>query len=129
MLHVRANALPLLPPSSLPLRTLGQAVTESDLKEMIAEVDADNSGELDFPEFLTMMVRKVRGVDIQVEIEAAFASFDQDNSGTIDSTELEEILSKIDRKLTKDDINAMISEADVDGDGQINYSEVRERDH
>jgi len=96
---------------------------------MIAEVDADNSGELDFPEFLTMMVRKVRGVDIQVEIEAAFASFDQDNSGTIDSTELEEILSKIDRKLTKDDINAMISEADVDGDGQINYSEVRERDH
>jgi calmodulin len=90
---------------------------------MIAEVDADNSGELDFPEFLTMMVRKVRGVDIQLEIESAFASFDEDGSGTIDSTELQHILSQIDDKLTKADINAMISEADIDGDGQINYTE------
>jgi calmodulin len=90
---------------------------------MIAEVDADNSGELDFPEFLTMMVRKVRGVDIQLEIEAAFASFDKDNSGTIDSQELQDILTKIDDKLTPADISAMISEADVDGDGQINYTE------
>ncbi|GMI42971.1 hypothetical protein TrCOL_g3851 [Triparma columacea] len=105
------------------MRTLGQNVTEADLKEMIAEVDADNSGELDFPEFLTMMVRKVRGVDIQLEIEAAFASFDKDNSGTIDSQELQDILTKIDDKLTPADISAMISEADVDGDGQINYTE------
>ena len=67
------------------MRSLGQPTNERDLKAMIAEVDADKSGTLDFAEFLTMMVRRVRGVDVQDEIQAAFASFDSDGSGTISS--------------------------------------------
>mmetsp|Transcript_24217 Transcript_24217/g.48164 ORF Transcript_24217/g.48164 Transcript_24217/m.48164 type:complete len:160 (-) Transcript_24217:76-555(-) len=105
------------------MRSLGQSVTESDLKDMISEVDADNSGALDFAEFLTMMVRKIRGVDVEKEIASAFRSFDQDGSGTIDAPELEKILRDIDEKLTPEDIQNMMAEADVDGDGQINYTE------
>ncbi|GMI12669.1 hypothetical protein TrVE_jg3124 [Triparma verrucosa] len=105
------------------MRSLGQSVTESDLKDMISEVDADNSGTLDFAEFLTMMVRKIRGVDVQEEIASAFRSFDDDGSGTIDASELKSILTQIDDKLSADDIKAMMAEADVDGDGTINYEE------
>ncbi|GMH81555.1 hypothetical protein TrST_g5594 [Triparma strigata] len=105
------------------MRSLGQSVTESDLKDMISEVDADNSGTLDFAEFLTMMVRKIRGVDVQEEIASAFRSFDDDGSGTIDASELKSILTQIDDKLSADDIKAMMAEADVDGDGSINYEE------
>lgn len=105
------------------MRSLGQNVTEADLKDMISEVDADNSGALDFAEFLTMMVRKMRGVDVLDEINSAFASFDKDGSGTIDKKELEAILNNVDEKLSAADINQMMTEADVDGDGQINYSE------
>ena len=105
------------------MRSLGQQVTENDLKAMINEVDADGSGALDFAEFLTMMARKMRGVDVLDEINSAFASFDKDGSGTIDKDELEGILNSIDEKLSPADIQQMIKEADVDGDGQINYSE------
>jgi len=106
------------------MRSLGQPTKESDLKSMIKEVDADGSGTLDFAEFLTMMVRKVRGVDVQDEINAAFKSFDQDGSGTISSVELETILQNIDNSMfSKEDIQSMMHEADKDGDGQIDYKE------
>ncbi|GMI10940.1 hypothetical protein TrLO_g9293 [Triparma laevis f. longispina] len=105
------------------MRSLGQSVTEADLKDMISEVDADNSGTLDFAEFLTMMVRKMRGVDVQEEIASAFRTFDDDGSGTIDASELKSILTEIDDKLSSEDIKSMMAEADVDGDGTINYEE------
>ena len=105
------------------MRSLGQSVTEADLKDMIAEVDADGSGTLDFAEFLTMMARKIRGVDVEAEIKQAFASFDSDGSGTIDAAELEGILKGIDENLGKEEIKMMMKEADKDGDGDINYTE------
>jgi Ca2+-binding EF-hand superfamily protein len=40
------------------MRSLGQNPTEAELQDMINEVDADGNGEIDFPEFLTMMARK-----------------------------------------------------------------------
>jgi hypothetical protein len=41
------------------MRSLGQNPTEAELQDMINEVDADQNGDIDFPEFLTMMARKV----------------------------------------------------------------------
>merc|ERR1712171_23550 len=42
------------------MRSLGQNPTEAELADMINEVDADGNGTIDFPEFLTMMARKIR---------------------------------------------------------------------
>ena len=41
------------------MRSLGQNPTEAELQDMINEVDADGHGTIDFPEFLTLMARKV----------------------------------------------------------------------
>ena len=43
------------------MRSLGQNPTEAELQDMINEVDADGNGTIDFPEFLTMMARKMTG--------------------------------------------------------------------
>lgn len=42
------------------MRSLGQNPTEAELMDMINEVDADGNGTIDFPEFLTMMARKMK---------------------------------------------------------------------
>ncbi len=42
------------------MRSLGQNPTEGELQDMINEVDADSSGTIDFPEFLTLMARKMK---------------------------------------------------------------------
>ena len=40
------------------MRSLGQNPTEAELQDN--EVDADGNGTIDFPEFLTMMARKMK---------------------------------------------------------------------
>lgn len=39
------------------MRSLNLTPTESELRDMIQEVDADGSGSIDFNEFLSMLVR------------------------------------------------------------------------
>ena len=41
------------------MRSLGQNPTEAELQDMINEVDADGNGTIDFPEFLSLMARKM----------------------------------------------------------------------
>lgn len=42
------------------MRSLGQNPTEAELRDMISEVDADQNGTIDFPEFLNLMARKMK---------------------------------------------------------------------
>ena len=65
------------------MRSLGQNPTEAELQDMINEVDADGNGTIDFPEFLTMMARKMRDTDSEEEIKEAFKVFDKDGNGYI----------------------------------------------
>uniref|UniRef100_A0A8C6K3R9 Calmodulin 2a (phosphorylase kinase, delta) n=1 Tax=Nothobranchius furzeri TaxID=105023 RepID=A0A8C6K3R9_NOTFU len=62
------------------MRSLGQNPTEAELQDMINEVDADGNGTIDFPEFLTMMARKMKDTDSEEEIREAFRVFDKVNA-------------------------------------------------
>ncbi|XP_018655558.1 putative calmodulin [Schistosoma mansoni] len=70
------------------MRSLGQNPTEAELQDMINEVDADGNGTIDFPEFLTMMARKMKDTDSEEEIREAFRVFDKDGNGFISAAEL-----------------------------------------
>ncbi|EPS38312.1 hypothetical protein H072_7905 [Dactylellina haptotyla CBS 200.50] len=105
------------------MRSLGQNPSESELQDMINEVDADNNGTIDFPEFLTMMARKMKDTDSEEEIREAFKVFDRDNNGYISAAELRHVMTSIGEKLTDAEVDEMIREADQDGDGRIDYNE------
>ena len=83
------------------MSSLGQKQTPAELSEMMKEVDVDGNGEIDFPEFLTLISRKMKETDIgkwslndqqsmenillriilEEDIREAFRVFDLSNSG------------------------------------------------
>jgi calmodulin len=77
------------------MRSLGQNPTEAELQDMINEVDADGNGTIDFPEFLTMMARKMRDTDSEEEIKEAFKVFDKDGNGFISAAELRHVMTSL----------------------------------
>ena len=79
------------------------------------------NGTIDFPEFLTMMARKMRDTEGEEEIKEAFRVFDKDGNGHISASELRYIMTNLGEKLTDEEVDEMIKEADIDGDGHINY--------
>ena len=103
------------------MRSLGQNPTEAELQDMANEVDGN--GTIDFPEFLTMMARKMKDTDSEEEIKEAFKVFDKDGNGFISAAELRHVMTNLGEKLTDEEVDEMIREADIDGDGQINYEE------
>lgn len=49
----------------------------------------------------------------------ALQVFDRDNNGFISAAELRHVMTSIGEKLTDDEVDEMIREADQDGDGRI----------
>ena len=55
-----------------------------------------------------------------VKLEAdLWKVFDRDNNGFISAAELRHVMTSIGEKLTDDEVDEMIREADQDGDGRI----------
>ena len=57
-----------------------RAPRPQELEAMVREIDADGNGEIDFPEFLTMMLRKMNEGNPEKELMDVFMVFDKDGS-------------------------------------------------
>merc|ERR1711991_317956 len=65
------------------MRSLGQNPTEAELTDMVNEVDSDQNGTIEFPEFLSLMARKMQDSDTEEKIREA----DVDGDGQINYEE------------------------------------------
>ena len=105
------------------MRSLGQSPTEAEMKQIIAEFDKDHSGTLDFAEFLQLMANKLKDPITEAELHEAFKIFDKDGSGSISAAELRHVMTNIGEKLTDEEIEDILQDADVNGDGQLDFYE------
>lgn len=115
---------------------LGHQLDDKMLKDIIDEVDADGSGELEFEEFVSLAARFLVEEDaeaMQQELKEAFRLYDKGNgftiisfimiktlkkklknsfykegNGYITTAVLKEILRELDDSLTNDDLDSMI---------------------
>ncbi|KAK6127851.1 hypothetical protein DH2020_038420 [Rehmannia glutinosa] len=105
------------------LRSLGQNPTEAELQEMINEADADLNGKIEFHEFLNLMAAQMKDPDSEEALREAFNLFDKDQNGLISAAELHQVMTNLGEKVTDEEVDEMIREADLDGDGQVSYEE------
>jgi hypothetical protein len=81
--------------------------------------DLDGSGKIRYTEFLAATI-EANGSVSEVRLAEAFDRLDSDDSGYISVENLLEILGD---SFAKEDVEAIISEAATDNDGQISYAE------
>eukprot|EP00112_Aurelia_sp_Birch-Aquarium-sp1_P015199 Seg335.5 transcript_id=Seg335.5/GoldUCD/mRNA.D3Y31 product=Calmodulin protein_id=Seg335.5/GoldUCD/D3Y31 len=107
------------------MRSLGQSPTEKEVATMIKEVDVDGNGEIDFSEFVQMMKTQMKNRDMNKELMEAFQVFDCNRNGRISPTELKVTMRNLGQDLTDEQLRLMISEADFNGDGVIDFDEFK----
>lgn len=105
------------------MRAMGQNPTEDELNSMVMEVDLDGNGTIEFPEFLEMMKQKASAVDQEGELREAFRIFDRNKDGFISVKELKKVTTMLGASLTKEELEEFMKEADVDGNGKLDYDE------
>merc|ERR1719262_805399 len=86
---------------------------------MISDVDDDGSGTIGYEEFLKMMTHKILNRDPKDEILKAFRLFDDDETGKISFKNLKRVAKELGERMTDEELQEMIVEADRDGDGEV----------
>ncbi|PNF38183.1 Calmodulin, partial [Cryptotermes secundus] len=110
------------------MRSLGQFAREEELQQMLHEVDIDGDGNVSFEEFVeivsNMGATTERTADQEEkELRDAFRVFDKHNRGYISASDLRAVLQCLGEDLSEEEIEDMIKEVDVDGDGRIDFYE------
>ena len=100
----------------------GQSVL-SALALIFRNVDKNSNGAIDFNEFIEMMLR--RDSKVEEDVVHAFRVFDRDGDGLISEDELKLTMNNLGEPLTDREVRSMIEEADLDGDGRINFHEFQ----
>ncbi|CAG8764332.1 16472_t:CDS:2, partial [Cetraspora pellucida] len=105
------------------INSIGYDFSKSQLQSMVDNVDSDKDGKINFDEFLKMMTIKMSESDNDRALREAFKVYDKDGNGFITAAELKSAMESIGEKISYKEVEEMISHADLDGDGRINYEE------
>eukprot|EP01043_Picozoa_sp_COSAG02_P028960 COSAG02_NODE_1783_length_10942_cov_1025.230266_3_plen_2086_part_00 len=102
------------------LETLGQSPTDAQINSRIKRYDLDNSGAINFDEFVLWMT------ELQdKEIEDAFNMFDKDGSGSISVRELQQLVKAMGEQMTDSEVLQLAKHVDSDGSGEIELDELK----
>merc|ERR1711985_210987 len=105
------------------MRALGFEPKKEEIQKMVSDVDDDGSGTIEYEEFLKMMTHKILNRDPKDEILKAFRLFDDDETGKISFKNPKREAKELGERMTDEELQEMIDEADRDGDGEVNEEE------
>ena len=105
------------------MRALGFQVKKADVRKMIADIDKDDSGTIDFQEFVDMMTGKMSERDGKEEVAKVFALFDHEGAGKIGFRDLKRVVTELGESISDEEMREMIEEADKDGDGYVVFED------
>ena len=92
-----------------------------ELNCMIENFDKNCNGTIDYEEFIEMMVKR-KDDEKTDDIAQAFKVFDRDGDGLISADDIRETMNHLGEVLTEAEVESMVAEADINGDGLIDLS-------
>ncbi|NXO55222.1 CETN1 protein, partial [Aramus guarauna] len=104
-------------------RALGCELGKEEMKRIVSQFGEEGSGKLSFKSFLQVMTQKMAEPCVEKEILQAFEVFDCDGTGKISFENLKVVASEVGENITDEELQEMIDEADVNGDGEVDKQE------
>ncbi|XP_025104128.1 calmodulin-2/4-like [Pomacea canaliculata] len=105
------------------IRSVGGAPTEEKIRHLCTEFESKGKKTLTLQEVDAIWTKYTFAPVPADELRDAFRIFDKDGNGMINAGELRHVLTNLGEKLTDEEVDEMIREADLNGDNQINYAE------
>ena len=102
------------------MSSLGQNPTDAKLRIKVV------NNAIDFHHFLDVMTREAADTEAAEGTRDAFEFFDKNVNGSIDRAELRRIMRILGEKIIDEEVEEIFNEADLDGDGNIDYEEFSE---
>lgn len=105
------------------LRSLGKTVSDAEVKVLLKDLSVDQDGRIHFGDFVSMMTVRMRQLNRENELKEAFKIFDRNGNGLISTDELRFALESFGEKMSEEEVEELLREADINCDGQIDYEE------
>ncbi|XP_067136555.1 calmodulin-like [Centruroides vittatus] len=103
------------------MKAAGIELEDDELKNILEEIDPDGRGKIDFSKLLSVMAKEMKKRDSDEEIIEAFKFFDKEGTGLVNAAELRRVMTTMGQKLSEQEVDDMIKQADVDENGNIDY--------
>ena len=106
------------------LSNLGIDAKNQTLQNMMNDIDKNQSGTIDFDEFIEMMTAKMSDKDTREDLEKVFQLFiGDDNTDKIDIRHLKRVCKELNENMSDEELNEMIVRADSDRDGKVTFED------
>ena len=102
------------------LRICGAAPSQQELDMMIQDLEENNNTLISFEKFLVLFEKILNNQDSEEDLINEFKKMDKKGNGTISEKDLRDLMSNYGNALTKNEIEDIIQEANVDQNGYIN---------
>lgn len=104
------------------LRSLGQKVDEAEARRFLEDAGvAAGAGDIDLAAFLAVAARKMGARQSEARLAECFDVFDDACSGSIPAEQLRQVMVSHGDRLTEEEADAMLREADPRGEGRVEY--------
>ena len=99
-------------------------MSETDVKNLIKEVDYNGNGKINYSEFLSATIN-IQTFLSDTRLMAIFQQFDTDNSGRITVDNIHYAFEKLGQEIPKDEIQQMVAKHDLTEDGMLSFDEFK----
>ena len=99
--------------------SLGFETKSATIFQMIADLDADGSGQLEFDEWFHLMTNRVTDKDSRANIDKIFALYDTEKVGGISIDNLKQAAQTLGENIEDHELNEMLKRADLNRDGVV----------
>ena len=105
------------------MTSLGFDSKNPAIYNMIADMDEDGSGEIEFDEFLDMMTARISDKNTKEDLERVFKLFDDDRTNYISVENLKRVARELGEDISDEELTEIVQRADLDGDGKLTFED------